>query len=259
MAGCCKSIARCLLILFNILFWLSGAALLGLGIWFKVDKNINSYLDVIEVDTEDPYFDYAVYVLIAFGAFVFLVGFCGCCGAVRESKCLLGFYIFFLMIIIGGEIAAAVFGFLYKDKVETKVNDLLLETMRKYKTSKNIRNAWDFVQIELDCCGPDSYDKWENLTIKYNAKVVPFPSTCCVLTDKTKAIDDLTSALPKNATACFDKQESYFHSKGCKDGLKDLIMEYNWIVFGVAISIAFLEVIGIVFAFCVCREINKDD
>lgn len=56
-----------------------------------MDKNINSYLDVIKVDTEDPYFDYAVYVLIAFGAFIFLVGFCGCCGALRESKCLLGF------------------------------------------------------------------------------------------------------------------------------------------------------------------------
>uniref|UniRef100_K1RU12 Tetraspanin n=1 Tax=Magallana gigas TaxID=29159 RepID=K1RU12_MAGGI len=218
MAGCCNSIARCLLILFNILFWLSGAALLGLGIWFKVDKNINSYLDVIEVDTEDPYFDYAVYVLIAFGAFVFLVGFCGCCGAVRESKCLLGFYIFFLMIIIGGEIAAAVFGFLYKDKVETKVTDLLMETMEKYKTSKNVRNAWDFVQIELDCCGSDSPETWKNLSITY-----------------------------------------YYNAQGCKDGLKDLIMEYNWIIFGVAIGIAFLEVIGIVFAFCVCREINKDD
>jgi hypothetical protein len=64
---------------------------LGVGIWFKVDKNINSYFDVVDVDTQDPYFDYAVYVLIGFGAFVFLVGFCGCCGAIRESKCLLGF------------------------------------------------------------------------------------------------------------------------------------------------------------------------
>lgn len=86
----CSQITRCHLL------QLSGAALLGVGIWFKVDKNINSYFDVVDVDTQDPYFDYAVYVLIGFGAFVFLVGFCGCCGAIRESKCLLGFVSFLL-------------------------------------------------------------------------------------------------------------------------------------------------------------------
>ncbi|XP_048727431.1 CD9 antigen-like isoform X2 [Ostrea edulis] len=258
MAGCCNTIARGLLILFNIIFWLSGAALLGVGIWFKVDKNINSYFDVVDVDTQDPYFDYAVYVLIGFGAFVFLVGFCGCCGAIRESKCLLGFYVFFLMLIIGGEIAAAVLGYIYKDKVETEVNDLLKQTMNMYKVKKNMRNAWDFVQIELNCCGAESPDTWKNLSIPYNGEDVPFPSTCCVLKDKEKAIDDLESALPMNSTACFGKEDGYFHSKGCVDGLKDLIAKYNWIIFGVAIGIAALEVVGIIFAICVCREINKD-
>jgi hypothetical protein len=30
--------------------------------------------------------------------------------------------------------------------------------------------------------------------------------------------------------------------QGCVDGLKDLITKYNWIIFGVAIGIAALEV-----------------
>ncbi|XP_061182811.1 CD82 antigen-like isoform X2 [Saccostrea echinata] len=258
MAGCCNTIARGLLILFNIIFWLSGAALLGLGIWFKVDKNVNSYFDVVDVDTEDPYFDYAVYVLIGFGAFIFLVGFCGCCGAIRESKCLLGFYVFFLIIIIGGEIAAGALGFIYKDKVESKVEDLLMETMSKYRTSKNIRNAWDFVQIELECCGSNEPDNWNKFNITYNAELQPFPASCCVLRDKDKAIDNLDSALPRDATECFNKTQNYYQSKGCVTGLKDLIAKYNWIIFGVAIGIAALEVVGIILAICVCREISKD-
>ncbi|XP_062608668.1 CD82 antigen-like [Saccostrea cucullata] len=258
MAGCCNTIARGLLILFNIIFWLSGAALLGLGIWFKVDKNVNSYFDVVDVDTEDPYFDYAVYVLIGFGAFIFLVGFCGCCGAIRESKCLLGFYVFFLILIIGGEVAAGALGFIYKDKVETKVNDLLMETMAKYRISKNIRTSWDFVQIELDCCGSNSYEDWDKFNITYNAVRKDFPASCCVLVDKETAIDNLDSAMPKNATFCFNQTTGYYHDKGCVTGLKDLISKYNWIIFGVAIGIAALEVVGIIFAICVCREINKD-
>jgi len=55
-----------------------------------VDKNIGSYFEVLNIDTHDQFFRYAAYILIAFGVFVFLVGFCGCCGAIRGSKCLLG-------------------------------------------------------------------------------------------------------------------------------------------------------------------------
>lgn len=83
-----------------------------------------------------------VYILIGAGSLVMLVGFFGCCGAVRESQCLLGsvsaykqihciyYYVIFsphlwfllqffacLLIIFGAEVAAGVFGFLNKEKV----------------------------------------------------------------------------------------------------------------------------------------------
>ena len=65
---------------------LSGAALLGLGIWLMVDKNVLSYIDIVTWDSSDPYLDVVAYVLIGTGSFIFLVGFCGCCGALRESR-----------------------------------------------------------------------------------------------------------------------------------------------------------------------------
>uniref|UniRef100_A0A672RLA8 Tetraspanin 2 n=1 Tax=Sinocyclocheilus grahami TaxID=75366 RepID=A0A672RLA8_SINGR len=57
-----------------------------------------------------------VYILIAAGGLVMLVGFFGCCGAVRESQCLLGLFFTCLLVIFGAEVAAGVFGFLNKDK-----------------------------------------------------------------------------------------------------------------------------------------------
>jgi hypothetical protein len=65
-------------------------AILGVGIWILADPNLQDYIDVIH-GTDEQYFRQAAYLLIAFGAFIFLVGFCGCCGAIRKSKCLLGF------------------------------------------------------------------------------------------------------------------------------------------------------------------------
>ena len=65
-------------------------AVLSVGIWVLVDPNIQDYVDVINT-TDEQYFKNVAYLLIALGSFVFLVGFCGCCGAIRKSKCLLGF------------------------------------------------------------------------------------------------------------------------------------------------------------------------
>jgi hypothetical protein len=70
---------------------LSGAAILGVGIWFKVDPSIINKFQVYESGQNDPYLSIAGWVMVGVGAFVFIVGFFGCCGAIKESKCLLGF------------------------------------------------------------------------------------------------------------------------------------------------------------------------
>lgn len=81
----------CILIVFLPWFQLCGAAILGIGIWFLADKDISSKIEIVQINSGDEYFKYAAYLFIAFGAFVFIIGFAGMCGAIRSSKCLLGF------------------------------------------------------------------------------------------------------------------------------------------------------------------------
>ena len=52
------------------------------------------------------------YIFISLSAFVVIVAFFGCCGAWKESKCMLGTYfafilVLFLMLITGGVLAYA--------------------------------------------------------------------------------------------------------------------------------------------------------
>jgi len=152
--GFCGGCAKALLIVFNFIFWLAGAAVLGVGVWMIVDKNIGSYFDIVNIDTHDKYFRYSAYMFIAFGVFVLLVGFCGCCGAIRGSKCLLGLYIFFLFLIFSGLLAAGVLMIVFKVQLESK----LLSTLKKsiateYHKSTTITDAWNIAQIQMDCCG----------------------------------------------------------------------------------------------------------
>ncbi|KAL3842486.1 hypothetical protein ACJMK2_020492 [Sinanodonta woodiana] len=258
MMGSCGGCARVLLIFFNIIFWLSGLAILGVGIWFLVDKNIGSYTNVINIDSRDQYFKYAAYILIAFGGFVFLVGFCGCCGAVRGSKCLLGFYIFFLVIVFGGELAAGILMAVYKGEIESKLDDTLKKSIKnKYSDSSVITSAWDIVQIKLQCCGgvtPTDYQ--DSYFTNSTSKMIPV--SCCVLNNREQALENPAKASAVNQTECQNMTNNYY-KKGCKDGLKDWASLHSDIIIGVGIGIACLEIIGLVVAICYCCQINREE
>ncbi len=64
--------------------------MLAVGIWLIVDDSLLQYFKIINVDDNDKWFEYAAYVFIGVGAFTFITGFAGCCGAIKESPCLLG-------------------------------------------------------------------------------------------------------------------------------------------------------------------------
>ncbi|KPP74624.1 tetraspanin-2-like [Scleropages formosus] len=101
-----------LLFIFNFIFWLVGSLVLAVGLWLRFDQKT---VWLLNDDAPDTFF-IGVYILIGAGGLMMLVGFFGCCGAVRESQCLLGLFFACLVVIFGAEVAAGVFGFLNKEK-----------------------------------------------------------------------------------------------------------------------------------------------
>lgn len=90
---------------FNFLFWLLGCVILGIGIWIKVDPTTIS--DLAKEDAQlQKFFDelhtanyesFGAYVLIAVGSIIMVIGFLGCCGAIRESQCMLVLVTYYLI------------------------------------------------------------------------------------------------------------------------------------------------------------------
>ncbi len=70
---------------------LAGAAILGVGVWVKVDSG--SMLDLLDKVEGAPsglsQLANVSYGLITVGAVLLVIGFLGCCGAIRESRCML--------------------------------------------------------------------------------------------------------------------------------------------------------------------------
>ena len=65
-------------------FQVTGAIILGIGIWTKTSPG--SY----DAFLGNKGYKTSANVMLAAGSVVMVVGFLGCCGAARESRCMLG-------------------------------------------------------------------------------------------------------------------------------------------------------------------------
>ena len=68
------------------LFQLLGCAILGCGLWIRFDPQFEKYVNSSATFGE---LYIGSYILLGVGACVMVVGFLGCCGAIRESQLLL--------------------------------------------------------------------------------------------------------------------------------------------------------------------------
>ncbi|XP_060775446.1 CD9 antigen-like [Neoarius graeffei] len=153
-----------LLFLFNFIFWLSGSLVLAVGLWLRFDPSISSLLK--ENGVPQTFF-FAVYILIGTGGIMMLVGFFGCCGAVKESPCLLGLFFSCLLIIFGAEVAAGIFGFLNKDEIIKEVQHFYTTSISGNGNSTTITSMYHDI---LECCGGRDGKSNESLCPDSNTK-----------------------------------------------------------------------------------------
>ncbi|KAL9955400.1 hypothetical protein ACROYT_G036714 [Oculina patagonica] len=233
---------KTLLFTFNFIFWLAGAAILGIGIWTEIDPGqFDAFLG-------NSGYALPAKILMAAGAFVMVVGFLGCCGAIKESRPLLGAFFACLFLIFAAEAVAGILGFLYRERVEEEVTNRLKDEIKNnygVKIDATTDQNVDNLQIRLKCCGLSNYTDWLGSKWKENNKDKRVPLSCC----KEDA----------NATTCnkeegFDK--SKIHTEGCLELLKDFVDNHLVILGIVAVSIAGIQLLGMIFACCLFCSID---
>ncbi|XP_052438396.1 tetraspanin-9-like isoform X3 [Carassius gibelio] len=110
MARGCLCCLKYMMFIFNLIFWLCGCGLLGVGIWLSVSQG--------SFATFSPSFPSlsAANMVITIGAIVMVTGFLGCLGAIKENKCLLLSFFIVLLIILLAELILLILFFVYSDK-----------------------------------------------------------------------------------------------------------------------------------------------
>ncbi|XP_004692606.1 PREDICTED: tetraspanin-9 [Condylura cristata] len=145
MARGCLCCLKYMMFLFNLIFWLCGCGLLGVGIWLSVSQG--------NFATFSPSFPSlsAANLVIAIGTIVMVTGFLGCLGAIKENKCLLLSFFIVLLVILLVELILLILFFVYMDKVNENAKKDLKEGLLLYNTENNVglKNAWNIIQAEV--------------------------------------------------------------------------------------------------------------
>ncbi|KAK1328967.1 hypothetical protein QTO34_011137 [Cnephaeus nilssonii] len=98
-----------------------------------------------------------LYVLVGAGALMMAVGFFGCCGAMRESQCVLGSFFTCLLVIFAAEVTTGVFAFIGKDVAIRHVQTMYEEAYNDYLKDRGRGNGTLITfHSAFQCCGKES-------------------------------------------------------------------------------------------------------
>uniref|UniRef100_A0A8C7DRF8 Tetraspanin n=1 Tax=Naja naja TaxID=35670 RepID=A0A8C7DRF8_NAJNA len=218
-----------LLFSYNIIFWLAGVAFLGAGLWAWSEKGVLSDLSkMTRLHGFDP-----VFLILFVGGVMFILGFAGCVGALRENICLLKFFCGTIVLIFILELALAVLAFLFQDWVKDRVETFFKNNIKAYRDDIDLQNLIDSLQKMNHCCGAQGPNDW-NLNIYFN--------------------NQWNSCLQRLWSS--SNWEERIYTKGCITALEAWLPRNIYIVAGVFIAISLLQIFGIFLAKTLISDID---
>uniref|UniRef100_A0A1I8I3I2 Tetraspanin n=1 Tax=Macrostomum lignano TaxID=282301 RepID=A0A1I8I3I2_9PLAT len=284
--GCSTSLAKMILFIFNVAFFIFGIASLGLGIWVAVNKNdlfrfinlVDSQVteganqgDISSVANQSGAVTAAGYVLIGLGLFTLLVGFCGCCGAMKESKCLLMIYAGLVGLVLVLEITAAIMAAVFQSHVRNSAEAGMLRVQNRFFVAMP-----DYLRVQgtnvrmlrrphhRDIANSSS---WTASNRTFAGKELKVPLTCCRLRENRKnAVMDPRYNWTNFADDLQDSGCPYkplggnggLNNATCYNSLLEYVSQYSKPIIIICVAIGLFEILGILFACCLIKAIEND-
>ncbi|XP_027286528.1 tetraspanin-8 [Cricetulus griseus] len=223
---------------FNFLFWICGTLILALAIWVRVSKDGKEIITSGDAGANPLV---AVNMLIAVGAIIMVLGFLGCCGAVKESRCMLLLFFIGLLLILLLQVAAGILGATFKSEYSRLLNETLTENAKLLTQTtdeaKEFQKAIISFQKEFQCCGlVKGAQDWGNNFSEAQES--------CKCTDTTGA-------------QCSTYLGNEVNSQTCTSSIKHLFEKNIIIVIGIAFGLAVVEILGLVFSMVLYCQIGS--
>ncbi|XP_066146752.1 tetraspanin-9 isoform X2 [Euwallacea fornicatus] len=212
----------------NVLFWLTGCALLGIGIWLRVSyegyANLLPQYALLSADA----------VAIVVGAVTITLSFFACCGSWLQSRCMLITYFSLVVMMFVAEFLLGSLAFVYRDNIKHTFTEKLQDGLRHHynmtQNPNNLVDVWDEIQTTFKCCGVLNYMDWHMIDAWPDKRWVP--DTCCFLGDYS--------------VGCGHVDSNYKEKPGCYEGIYKWFKERLLVVGLVGLIVAFVQLFGLI-------------
>ncbi|KAK9519759.1 hypothetical protein VZT92_022467 [Zoarces viviparus] len=225
----CFTFVKLMTVLFNLLIFLGGLTLLAMGIWVSVDGG--SFLRLLgPFSGQGMQFVNVGFLCIAIGAVLLLLGLLGCCGAHKESKCLLLTFFSIILIIFITEVAAGVVALAYSSFAEGILKAWATPALQTdYGSDPVVTKIWNTTMTELECCGFTNYTDFVGSKFeKENGGSLP-PGCCWT-----------------NSAPCSPYEAERSAVQGCFKHILETLKEHANIVGGIAAGIGVFEIAAMI-------------
>uniref|UniRef100_A0A8C1ZGH0 Tetraspanin n=1 Tax=Cyprinus carpio TaxID=7962 RepID=A0A8C1ZGH0_CYPCA len=245
----CIAATKYFLFLFNLIFFIFGATIMGFGLWILLDNQ--SLIAVLQDSSMG--LKVVSYLLIGVGSFSMLLGFLGCLGAIYEIRCLLGLYFSCLLLILLAQVTAAILIYLQRDSLRKEANEIVSQVMVNYPgQNKTTEQAWDYLQKTMQCCGWNGHEDWEaNHMIKNNSLEL-YPCSCH------------NASLPPHNVAdsgfCQAASNDWpVYNTGCLGNVESWFFTNYGIILGICLGVAVIELLGMILSMGLCKSVHQED
>lgn len=250
-----------IIFLFNFIFFLTSAALIGIGAYIQI--HMNKYLDFLG----NTYLNTSI-ILIIIGAVMLVVTFCGCCGACTDNSCLVYTYSVMLTLILLSLVGVAITVYVYKDDVKTIIKEGMTKGMQEYGEADHdgVTQTWNIMQKDFKCCGVTDFKDWKNtpfgtsgkssahckmseLYSKWFLSIGDVPDMCCI-----NASEGCGKGIGNKSE---QEASATIYTNGCFTGLENFIQGNVAASAGVGVGIIVLLFFGVLTSCCVARKMRE--
>ncbi|XP_033645980.1 CD151 antigen-like [Asterias rubens] len=250
--GCGATLSKMILFVLNALVWVVSIALIALGAY--VLANQGKYAGVFGTNTNTLVI--VCGTVLGVGCLIFLTAFCGCCGAMKESSCLLKMYIGILVILILVEVIGGILALVFRGSIRTFLSEQMQTQVTKSygkKDQEAVTTFLDGFQEGQSCCGVENYTDYLGSAFQKANPEKFVPLSCC----KDQSVETCNDASGD------DIADPDLIFSGPKQGCLPILVNFfedNFLYIGAAaLALVAFEILASIFACCVIGGIKRGE